>query len=267
MVSEDIGEIGDPTFDLEVIDSSGNGRGALQRLAAGMAAAVKWSGAMASETAGLIVDIGPSNFEAYDPRRLDPPILKVGPAVYDFYLRDHIDESYFDAARKASRQLERMFGEDPVAPLLDRLSRETGASVRPASVGGRPLHVGILREFPAASKIHYDELVREYPRHLDVEPIVQLAFNLHVITPEQGGELTVWKHKWIPHDDHAADGYGWKRELMRHVPSRKVSASAGDGIFFDCRNFHQVADFSGGRRVTLSFFCGFTIGDGIIVWS
>ncbi|MFE7194870.1 hypothetical protein [Kitasatospora sp. NPDC057541] len=51
--------------------------------------------------------------------------------------------------------------------------------------------MGILREFPTSSKIHYDEVVREFPGHINDEPLVQPAFNLHLTAAEHGGALTV----------------------------------------------------------------------------
>lgn len=256
----------DHTFEVEAVDAVA-ARGELRRLAAGLNAAVIWRNVLGPEFGRRVVAVGSDDFEAYDLRRLDPPILKIGPAVYDYYVRDRLDDGYFRDAQKASDLLERIFGCDPISPLLDRLSEETGARVSPASIGGRPLHVGILREFPTGSKIHYDEVVREFPGHLDVEPIVQLAFNAYLTMPEDGGTLIIWKHRWIPADDKAADGYGWSREILTDEPSVVVRPKIGDGIFFDCRNFHQVADFTVGRRITLSFFCGFTIGGEVIVWS
>ncbi|MER7582319.1 hypothetical protein [Kitasatospora sp. NPDC097691] len=44
-------------------------------------------------------------------------------------------------------------------------------------------------------------------------------------------------------------------------------AEPGDGVLFDCRNFHQVQDFEGGRRITLSLFLGFTMNGELVAWS
>jgi hypothetical protein len=254
------------TFGVLGVDECG-ARPALQRLAASTCAAVRWPGLLSNELDTARREVEQLDYTSYDEERLFPPILKVGPAVYDYYTKDRVEDSYWDRAERASEEIRRIFGgTDVAATLLERIGLELGIPAAPASVDGRPLHVGILREFVSGSKVHYDEIAREYPGHLDIEPIVQLAFNLHV-TVASGGELTIWKHRWIPHDDRKRDGYGWHPDLMTDVPSTTVRATAGEAVLFDCRNFHRVAMPAAGRRITFSFFCGFTMDGRLIAWS
>ncbi|MET8540919.1 proline hydroxylase [Kitasatospora sp. NPDC004799] len=248
--------------------AEGGLREALQRLAAGTCAIVRVPDLLQGALGDLVARVDRADFEPYDEERLDPPILKFGPAVYDYYTRGQLADAYWEMAERArSAVLDLYGGADPAAAVLRRLGTELGIPVRPATIGGRPLHVGILREFPTGSKIHYDEVVREFPGHLDNEPLVQLAFNLHLTAAERGGALTVWRHRWIPADDTRKDGYGWAPEVVADVPSATVLAGPGDGVFFDCRNFHQVQDFEGGRRIALAFFLGFTMNGELIAWS
>lgn len=243
-------------------------REALQRLAAGTCAIVQVPDLLQGDLTYLITRIEQTNFEPYDEERLDPPILKFGPAVYDYYTQGQVHDAYWKRAEQARNAVLGIYGGyDPTTAVMCRLSTELGIPVRPATIGGRPLHVGILREFPTGSKIHYDEVVREFPNRLDDQPIVQLAFNLHLTVAERGGALTVWRHRWTPADDTCKDGYGWASEVVADMPAATVRAAAGEGVFFDCRNFHQVQDFEGGRRITLSFFMGFTMNGELIVWS
>lgn len=241
---------------------------ALNRLAAGTCAAVIWPKLFEGELSVVMQALTQTSFETYDEKRLYPPIMKIGPAVYDYYTKAGIDHLYWRQALHASAVLTRIFnGADPVTLILEKLRRGLGIPVGPAKIGDRPLNVGILREFQSGSKIHFDEIVREYPGQLDVEPIVQLAFNLHLAAPVDGNALTVWKHRWVPSDDRFRDGYGWNQKLLLEIPSATVYAHAGDAVWFDSRNFHQVARCSGNRRITLSFFCGFTMTGELIVWS
>jgi hypothetical protein len=257
----------DPTFEV-LTGGESNLFATLNRLAAGTCAAVIWPKLFAGELSDVMPALTQASFETYDEERLYPPIMKIGPAVYDYYTKAAVDDSYWQQAHHASGVLTRIFsGADPVALILEKLRRGLGIPVGPAKINGRPLNVGILREFQSASKIHYDEIVREYPGRLDVEPIVQLAFNLHLAAPDDGNALTVWKHRWVPCDDRLKDGYGWHQDLMLQIPSATVYARAGDAVWFDSRNFHQVARCAQSRRITLSFFCGFTMAGELIVWS
>jgi hypothetical protein len=257
----------DSTFQVLIAEQA-NLFATLNSLAAGTCAAVIWPKLFASEFSDAMPALTQASFETYDVERLYPPIMKIGPAVYDYYTKAAVDDSYWRQAHYAGVVLTRIFnGADPVALILEKLRRGLGISVSPATIRGRPLHVGILREFRSTSKIHYDEIVREYPGGLDVEPIVQLAFNLHLAASDDGNVLTVWKHRWVPCDDRLKDGYGWHPDLMHQIPSATVYAHAGDAVWFDSRNFHQVASCSLSRRITLSFFCGFTMAGELIVWS
>ncbi|MFD4658695.1 proline hydroxylase [Kitasatospora sp. NPDC058444] len=243
-------------------------REALQRLAAGTCAIVRVPDLLQGDLARLVARIERADFEPYDEERLDPPILKFGPAVYDYYTEGQLRDAYWEKAERAREAgLDIYGGNDPAPAVMRRLNTELGIPVRPATIGGRPLHVGILREFPTGSKIHYDEVAREFPGRLDDQPIVQLAFNLHLTVAEHGGALTVWRHRWIPADDGFRDGYGWAPEAVADVPSATALAEPGEGVFFDCRNFHQVQGFAGGRRITLSLFLGFTMAGELIAWS
>ncbi|MFF2546128.1 proline hydroxylase [Kitasatospora sp. NPDC058063] len=254
-------------------ETAGDGelREALQRLAAGTCAIVRVPDLLRGDPGDLgdlVARIEQADFEPYDEERLDPPILKFGPAVYDYYGQGQVRDAYWEKAEQARKAARDLYGgTDPAVTLMRRLGTELGIPVRPATIGGRPLHVGILREFPTGSKIHYDEVVREFPGRLDDQPLVQLAFNLHLTVAGHGGALTVWRHRWIPADDTRRDGYGWAPEVVADAPSATVRAEPGEGVFFDCRNFHQVRDFEGGRRITVSLFLGFTMNGELIVWS
>ncbi|MFD5514276.1 hypothetical protein ACFWIB_42440, partial [Streptomyces sp. NPDC127051] len=239
-------------------------------LAAGTCAIVRVPSLLLGELGGnLAVRIEQMDFEPYDEGRLDPPVLKFGPTVYDYYTQGQVQGTYWEKAERTREAVQDIYGgNDPTVAILGWLSGELGIPVRPATIGGRSLHVGILREFTTTgSKIHYDEVVREFPDHFDDQPIVQLAFNLHLTVADRGGALRVWRHRWIPSDDSYRDGYGWAPEAVAAAPSASVLAGVGEGVFFDCRNFHQVQDFSGGRRITLTFFLGFTINGELIAWS
>ncbi|MGP3953680.1 2OG-Fe(II)-dependent halogenase WelO5 family protein [Streptomyces sp. 7N604] len=259
--------IDDPTFAASSVEEAG-ARRALQQLAAGTSGAVRWPGLLADDLPELVKRVHAPSFEPYDEERLDPPIMKFGPAVFDYYVNGRLHEEYWARAEHARKAWRANFGDaDPTRAVLARLDRELGIPVRPATIDGRPLYVGILREFPTGSKIHFDEVAREFPGRLDEEPIVQLAFNCHITVPDSGGELTVWRHRWVPDDDVRKDGYGWEPGVVSRVPSVTVRAGGGEGVFFDCRNFHQVAKSYGARRITLSFFMGFTLNGELLVWS
>ncbi|MDN3358163.1 2OG-Fe(II) oxygenase [Actinomadura sp. DC4] len=267
--TDSVTSIGDPLFDVLTPDPA-DARRAFQCLAAGTMAALRFPELLDPAWCASLLDrLGKTEFDAYDEARLWPRILKLGPALYDHYTDGVVAQDYWDRAESA-RELWRTAtgGLDPTELIRRRFADLFSVPVRPATLGGRELFAGILREFPSGSLIHYDEVAREYAGRLDEEPIVQLAFNCYLRTSEQGGELTVWRHRWVPSDEEHRHGYGWEEEAVRAAPSVTLRARDGEGIIFDCRHFHQVAEPSGrGRRVTLSFFMGCTLTGEILIWS
>ncbi|MEO3849888.1 hypothetical protein ABGB09_20000 [Streptomyces sp. B8F3] len=245
-------------------------RRAVQRLASGTAAAILWPSLLdRSLCVSLTESVSADRFAPYDEARLSPAILKFGPALYDHYVDGQVTSGYWQAAERAKELWNSVVGDaDPVAIIQERLTQELSVPVRPATYRGRELFVGILREFSQGSLIHFDEVSREFAGKLDDEPIVQLAFNCHLQTPEDGGELVVWRHRWVPSDDEHRDGYGWTESAVRTSPDVTVHAGVGDAVLFDCRNFHRVGTPHGEkRRITLSFFAGFTMAGELLLWS
>jgi hypothetical protein len=259
----------DPFFSNLIIGQTEAGC-AVQRLAGGTAAAVLWPSMLTqSLCSSLIQKISEVSFAPYDQARLSPAILKFGPALYDHYADGRVTPEYWESAEQAQETWNSLIGDsDPIKIIRGRLSQALNIPVRPATHKGKNLFVGILREFSHGSLIHFDEVSREFTGKLDDEPIVQLAFNCHIETPEEGGELVVWRHRWVPSDDKHKEGYGWTESTVQAASSATVHASAGDAVIFDCRNYHRVGKPRGnGRRITLSFFAGFTMSGELLLWS
>ncbi|GAA2485973.1 hypothetical protein GCM10010393_16330 [Streptomyces gobitricini] len=86
---------------------------------------------------------------------------------------------------------------DLITVSLARLGSAWGAAVTPATIGGRAVFGGTLREINAGALVHYDDINREFPTGLfDQEVVAQLAFNVWVSVPVTGGATTVWRHRW-----------------------------------------------------------------------
>lgn len=207
-------------------------------------------------------------FDTYDERRIYPPVTKFGPSAYDYYLSDGFRPEYWEHVESSTRTWRSIVGDrDPMDEILGQLRESFGGPVERATVGGRPLFAGMLRELTGGGRMHFDEVTREFPGVLDEEPVVQFGFNLHISAPETGGELSVFRRRWRPADDQHRVGYGWDERITEHDAKLTLRADVGDGVFFDCRNYHAIAPSGKGRRMTLSFFAGITMSGRMIVWS
>jgi hypothetical protein len=217
------------------------------------------------------IDDGDLFVEEYDRDRVDPPIARFGPVINDFKAGHDIDESYWRAALDARDAWRVAIAEetDPMRVTLDRLRTVWPGAVRLATVGGRPLFAGSIREINHGALIHFDDVRREYgPKLIDGgPPVVQVAFNAWLSVPERGGETTIWRRRWRPGDEGRRQGYGVAAEAVEGSPYLRVAAEAGDALLFDPRNYHAVAPAVGGRRVALAFFMVLTARGDLLLWS
>ncbi|MDX2681576.1 hypothetical protein [Streptomyces soliscabiei] len=138
--------------------------------------------------------------------------------------------------------------------LIGQLAAAWGGPVTRATVGGQKLFAGMVRELKGDPRMHFDEVVREFPGVFDHTPIAQLGFNCYISLPEDGGELNVFRRRRRPTDDADRVGFGWSQTIATQEPSLTLTPVLGEGILFDTRNYHFITPSTVGRRLTLAFF-------------
>ncbi|WP_367140717.1 MULTISPECIES: 2OG-Fe(II)-dependent halogenase WelO5 family protein [Streptomyces] len=244
----------------------------LANLAAGTVAAVRVGGFLdlsSCEAAFAALDRLPT--ADYDPERVPTPIVRFGPALNDFRTaRGHLDERQYWAAAEDARVAWQRAGmrPDPIAVSLAQLGTAWGSAVVPATIGGRAVFGGTLREINDGALIHYDDVGREYPAGLfDQEIVAQLAFNVWVRVPDEGGATTVWRHRWEPADEAHRRAYGHGEECVKGAQRVTVTPMLGDALLFNPANFHAVEPNPGGRRIAFAFFLALTTTGQLITWS
>jgi hypothetical protein len=244
----------------------------LANLAAGTVAAVcvpRFLDSAACTAALSAVDRLPTG--EYDVARVPTRIVRFGPALNDFRRADGtLDAGRYWVAAEAARVAWQRAGlrPDPIAVSLARLGSAWGAAVSPATIGGRPVFGGTLREINAGALVHFDDVNREYPWGVfDQDVVAQLAFNAWVAVPLVGGETSVWRHRWEPGDEEHREAYGYRTCTIDHVQRVTLGPELGDGLLFNPNNFHAVAPNPGEKRVAFAFFLGLTTTGQLIAWS
>lgn len=256
-------------FDVESTDILT--RDHILRLAAGVLGAVHVRGFTSADTCDEIMKALAESppLGTYDTRLIYPPIAKLGPTAYDFYVSHGLGEEYWTCADEAitiRRTL--LHGTDPMDVALTRMREVWRGKVEYATSGGRTMFAGIIREIGNGAKLHFDEVTRESPGLLDATPASFLTLNWYLSTPEKGGEVSVYRHRWRPSDERFRDSYGYHPEAVAEEPVAVVRPDVGDVVLFDSRNLHAIAPIDGaGRRVSLSFFLGITGLGPLNLWS
>ncbi|MEU4496313.1 hypothetical protein AB0F96_23425 [Streptomyces sp. NPDC023998] len=161
--------------------------------------------------------------------------------------------------------------ESPLDALWQGLDASYG--LERAQIGDRPMFAGVCRVFPEGSELlpHNDRLSRDAPGlPLGLELEAQLAANIYLQVPEQGGELELWDLR--PDEEELAawrapgSTYGADRALLP-PPASELRVAAGDLVLIDATRLHAVSRQVRGARIGLSCFLGARRGRPFVCWS
>lgn len=259
----------DPLFRVRELDTLTDAD--LAAVAAGTLAAVRMPGFLdGGQCAAIAAAVARLPIQAYDPARVPVRILRFGPAINDYRAGDGtLDPGYWPAADAARAAWARAgIRPDPITHALGHLGTAWSAAITPATIDGRPVFGGTVREINAGALVHFDELVREFPAGLfDAALVAQLAVNVWVSAPEQGGETTIWRRRWQPDDEDHRTAYGYTRRVVAGVQHVQVRPRVGDALVFNPANLHAVEPVLSGRRLAFAFFLGLTTTGQLVTWS
>ncbi|MGW5051375.1 2OG-Fe(II)-dependent halogenase WelO5 family protein [Actinokineospora sp. NPDC004072] len=258
----------DPLF--TAVEAGGFSEQHIASLVAGTAAAVRVPGFLDQQTCVEVMGaLGGLPVGEYDPARVPNRVVRFGPALNDFRTADGgLDAGrYWPAATAAKLAWERArLRPDPVAVALGKLGTAWGSAVTPATIDGREVFGGTVREINDGALIHCDEVVRELPHGFDQAVVAQLAFNLWVAAPESGGQTVIWRRRWQPEDDARRDAYGYRSTTVEGCQHVSLRPQVGDALLFNPVHLHAVNPCKG-RRVAFAFFLGLTTTGRLVVWS
>jgi hypothetical protein len=217
----------------------------------------------------IMGELDQSMMNTYDSKRYDPPALRFGPVLNDSNRGGSLGNQYW---QEMDRVQDFWTALQHTADIRSACRQEFADAwqgpVEPATVAGRELFWGMIRELNDGTFVHWDEVVREYPQGLlNRLPVVQLAFNCFLSVPEYGGEVLIWRRRWHPRDEPFRAGVGYRDEVVKDETPITVRPQTGSAVLFDCRNNHAVRPSKGGRRVALSFFIGLDSTGSLMIWS
>ncbi|MFD7323925.1 proline hydroxylase [Streptomyces sp. NPDC059875] len=203
----------------------------------------------------------------YNPEHVPTRICRFGPAVNDYRCGGRLRYAYWAAADRA-RVAWATAGPrpDPVRTALEKVGTAWGSPVGTASVNGRPLFTGALREMRQGTLVHFDDISRELPGLLDQRVVAQLAFNTWVSRPLSGGQTTIWRRHLRPADEVQRIAYGFHPSVVDGCDSTTYLPRVGDAALFNSARLHAVSPCTG-RRISIGFFLGLTPDGHLIAWS
>jgi len=173
---------------------------------------------------------------------------------------------YLERAARFSSAIEEICSPHGESPMT-KVQRLLGAVLRARrlELQGREMFAGLVRVVRKGGEIlpHQDELGEDMP-DLDFAkrltlPGGQLAVNMYLQVPAEGGELQLWRDKYtaaqIANLRMPSSDYGINPALLPQ-PDAVIKPRIGDLIFFDTSRMHAVTKANGIARVSISFFLG-----------
>lgn len=93
------------------------------------------------------------------------------------------------------------------------------------------------------SPIHVDFAGQDSEGWSIADASAQLAWNLYLRVPCEGGELLLWDKQWHPEDDihQVDDSYFYNDQVVYGADMLRVAVNPGEVIIINSRNYHAVA--------------------------
>lgn len=195
-------------------------------------------------------------------------VTRLGISQYEQGIRASKD-NYF----KLARRLETAFAQvcarsfSPVQRLINQLGKkgfDTSVMTEPG-MGKYFAGNGKLRN--GYSPVHVDFAQQDSAGWAIAEAGVQLAWNLYLRVPPEGGQLLLWDKHWQPEDDRyqVDNNYFYDDAVVRNARMVRVSVSPGEVIIINSRNFHAVSEAR--DRLAFGSFISVFEDDRLRLWS
>lgn len=203
-----------------------------------------------------------------------PPIGKIGITQFEHRFSPVKKRAYFDKAPGATAARRDAFKHsgDLTAQVIATVEQawEYEASIAVEADSGEEYFAGLVRVMSRAL-LHMDWAPFDGPEWTIGKIAGQIAWNIYMQMPLQGGSTRVFRRPWEPADEamKIPGSYGYNMELVNGCESVEILPKEGDLIFFNSRNFHEVLDAQGDiERLTNSSFIGWMKDtEQMIFWS
>jgi hypothetical protein len=192
-----------------------------------------------------------------------PTIGRIGMAFYEAEAKSELLENYFEEAQKNIHDLRNRCL--PYASPIDlfRCSMDelwpAGANLE--SLYGRKMYVGLSRvvEPGVTFLAHHDIFPKDAPDSFQAKSLLaQMACNVYLTMPEEGGALRLWSNEISPQEFDAMrkDSHGIGPSLLGK-PQLEILPEPGDLVIFNSRLMHAITPGHGDSRLSLSCFMGY----------
>jgi hypothetical protein len=174
-----------------------------------------------------------------------PQVARLGISQYEQGLRRSRAE-YFAMAKSLEPQFAAIYARSfsPVQRLIGKL-RAIGCDADVMSEPGMGRYfVGNGKLRNGFSPIHVDFAPQDYSGWGIADAKAQLAWNLYLQVPAEGGALLLWDRLWQPEDDihQVDDNYFYREQVVQGSRKLRIDVSEGELLIINSRNYHAVEE-------------------------
>lgn len=194
----------------------------------------------------------------------DLDVFRTGCTLFETQFNSDLKEEYFEGVLKRQKELRDVCDplQNPNDMVQARLNQIWPAGAGVEELFSRECGFGTCRVFLNGQRLppHIDFLpkdVKDYPEEL--YPECQLAANVYICNPREGGELNCWGRS-VPIDELAgiqSGVYDFIRDDLLPEPDAFFKPRDGDLILIRASDIHSVSPFQGGNRMAFSFFINY----------
>jgi hypothetical protein len=157
---------------------------------------------------------------------------------------------------------------DPVRRLMEILRRAASRTVEIAQQDGHKYFFTIVRELNHSVLLHTD-YAPAIPPYWSISQITsELAWNIYLTDPGEGGECRVYNCPWMPEHDRflVGDSYAYDPVVVKDSSLMTFKPAVGQLVIFNSRNLHEVAAASQ-SRLSIGGHFGACLDGSVICWA
>ena len=161
---------------------------------------------------------------------------------------------------------------DPIERLIAALEPHVDGPVGVAAEPeGSAYFAGIIRKSNDGLALHADFAPYQAPGYMVDRVDAQLAWNLYVEAPAEGGVTTLHDAAWTwsrSRPGEVADNYPLPRSAVDGARTFSFKPEPGEAWLFNTRNPHEVSGVrSAGDRIAIACFVGRLPDGSLVLWS
>lgn len=203
-----------------------------------------------------------------DPSYSVPQVKRLGISQYQQGLCSS-KEHYLTEAVAATKEQQQIFKQsfDPIDRILQLFKKEGFHSSVMTTDQGESYFAGSGKLRNGFSPIHVDFAPQDSSDWEVGACRAQLAWNLYLNVPSDGGELLIWDKQWIPQDDtyQVSDSYHYHQDVVKDAQKLTIKVFPGEILLINSRNFHAVAESK--NRLSIGSFISYFEDDSLKLWS